>query len=187
MQEEMTMKQAQVTGFQNRKPRLPLLNPFRHSVLPREAGWIEAMLSLPGQALALQEYGEERLIPIAGRLAVAKGARRHRYMLTSEVAPLNANGRVPALTSRKISAVAALDVLLPEGQYMPAILETIYVLPEQRRRGYATQLVAQALADFPELALDGRLTDEGAAFFGYAVPLCTYAFNGAKKSGWQLF
>lgn len=185
------MSQAKPALFQSRKPRLPMLNPFRHSVLPKDADWAQAMLSLPGQALAQREYGEERLVPIAGRLAVAQGVRRHRYMLTSEMVPLNANGRVPALTSRQLSAVAVLEILLPEGQFMPPILETIYVRPDQRRRGYATQLVAQALADFPELALDGRLTDEGAAFFGYAVPLCTYALNttlnATKRSGWQLF
>lgn len=181
------MSSALPATFQSRKPRLPLLNPFRHSVLPKDADWAKAMLSLPGQALALQEYGEERLVPIAGRLAVAQGGRRFRYVLTSEAAPLTSNGRVPTLTSRQISAVATLEVLLPEGPLMPAIVDTIYVRPDQRRRGYATQLVAQALADFPELTLDGRLTDEGAAFFGYAVPLCTYAVGALKKSGWHLF
>lgn len=125
---------------------------------------------MPGQDKAMQEYGTESLVQILDCLAVARGARHHRYLLIAKLALINGRSERIEKSLSQISAFAALEVLLPTGSETWPILKNIYVSPEQRRLGYATLLLEQALADFPDLALNGSLTDDGASFFGYTIP-----------------
>lgn len=48
------------------------------------------------------------------------------------------------------------------------VVSNIYVRPDCRRQGIATQLVQRALWDYPGLVVDSSLTEQGAALFGYA-------------------
>jgi len=155
----------------NRHSRhLPITQHLQRRLLADGTSWIQTILSVPGQDKALQEYGTESLVQILDCLAVARGARHHRYLLIAKLALINGNSEQIEKSLSQISAFAALEVLLSTGNEAGPMLKNIYVCPEQRRLGYATLLLGQALADFPNLALDGSLTDDGASFFGYTIP-----------------
>ncbi|MBV1774760.1 GNAT family N-acetyltransferase [Burkholderiaceae bacterium DAT-1] len=67
-------------------------------------------------------------------------------------------------------APAVLQVRKATKRKSPPVVDVIYVIPELRRKGIATLLVNMAQEKFPNLSLDGNLSPDGAAFFGYQLP-----------------
>lgn len=57
-----------------------------------------------------------------------------------------------------------------KGAKTQAVVSNIVVDPGFRRQGVATRLVEEVLSDHPGLRVDSAMTQDGAAFFGYASP-----------------
>lgn len=62
--------------------------------------------------------------------------------------------------------VAGMNVTSKTGK--PAVISNVFVAPDRRRRGLATELLAAAKAEHPTLVVDSAMTEAGSVFFGYA-------------------
>jgi GNAT superfamily N-acetyltransferase len=126
------------------------------------------MLACPGSAVARCWYGVETLGWKDEQIVSADSPAFRRYLFgLQECIVLESGAVVISAPDHAPFALGALDIRKPRERKAPPIVERIYVTPERRRQGIATQLLQVALKDFPDLSLDGQLTDEGAALFGY--------------------
>lgn len=149
---------------------LPLFGKVDYVRLNTQPDKIYQALSAPGAAAAKAWYGDEVVLTHANQVTVidSVGFRRYVYGLSC-IACLQDGEYVVVDCQHAAFGTAVLEVRKPGVLYKHAIIERIYVQPERRRQGIATHLLALAKADFDDLGLDGKLTDEGAAFFGYTV------------------
>ncbi len=143
-------------AVQKSGPRLPLAGSLKFRCFAEDIRGVVPLLSSPNSAAASARYGVEAVSSVGDdAILVARSARYQRYVMTGLNPPSGCCG------------VAVLEVRLAASKREPACVETVFVMPWARRQGVATRLLEQAIADFPKLAVDGHLTAEGAAFFGY--------------------
>lgn len=156
----------------NSRIHLPLAGRLVSSHLNTREDKLYPLLACPGSKVAMAWYGEEHL---AGHDAIVVSAespsfKRYLYGIRDSCMWLSDAVVIPSPTTAP-SAIAAIEVQKPAKRKAPAIVGRIYVTPECRRQGLATLLVQIALTDFPNLSLDGKLTADGAALFGYEAAL----------------
>jgi GNAT superfamily N-acetyltransferase len=148
-----------------RGPLLPLVGKLCQSELHTNAARLYPMLAPPNSALSAPWYELEQLVGEDGEIVILDSHAFCRYVwgLSCLRQPDHTISHfLPAM------GMAALDVH-KFGRKRPPIVERVFVMPEFRRQGIATALVEHALHDFPKLSLDGQLSEEGAAFFGYRL------------------
>lgn len=149
---------------------LPIVGKRVNSIVNNNPDRLYTLLTAPGALQTLSWYGQERLMAWEDDILVAQtqGFRRYIYGLDCVVRLPNGNCQLVAPETAAF-ATAGLEVRLAgKGQRHP-LIERIYVVPERRRQGIATAMVLRALRDFPDLVLDGKLTPDGAALFGYKL------------------
>lgn len=145
---------AQTTPIHG-KARLPLAGKLEFRCFAEELRSVIPLLAPPSSSAAQARYGAEHVVSRCGDILVLRSSRYQRYVLTAAVCPEGCCG------------IGVLEVRLAQHKRTPPCIETIFVLPWMRRQGVALQLLRSAQADFPSLTVDGHLTADGAAFFGY--------------------
>ncbi len=166
----MQLLQERRTARATIAPRLPLAGPLNLSFVQSMPERLYPLLALPGESIATSWYGAETLIRFEGNILVMenKTFRRYVYGLVEAVAYIDGELK-PCIPGSRPLGTAALEVRKASSLRSRPLLERIFVMPNLRRQGIASRLLKSATADFPKLALDGKLTREGAAFFGYAL------------------
>ncbi|WP_331983537.1 hypothetical protein [Chitinimonas sp.] len=149
---------------------LPIVGKRIHSFVTADPARLYPLLAAPGSSAAKPWYGEERLIAWEDDILVLENEGFRRYVFGLACVLQTPGCGLQVLDPEHAAfGLAGLDVRLPcKGQRSP-LVERIYVMPERRRQGIASALILRARRDFPNLALDGKLTPEGAALFGYAL------------------
>ncbi|GAB3259815.1 GNAT family N-acetyltransferase [Chitinimonas naiadis] len=147
---------------------LPLTGKAMHSFVNTEPARLYPLLAAPGSPAAAGWYGEERLVRYEGAVLVAENAGFRRYVYGLNCIVRASDGSLQVIDPEHATfGLAGLDVRLASKRQRRNLVERIYVMPEARRQGIATSLVLLAKQDMPDLSLDGKLTADGAALFGY--------------------
>jgi ribosomal protein S18 acetylase RimI-like enzyme len=145
----------------SKKRTLPLIGE-REMVLFTAAGAeLYKFMHLPDEPLAQVYFPLERVIRQHGPVAVADSLHMRRYLYLS-------NGSEQGSAAGRPTVVGVLVVLKQVVGRHSEYLSTVFVNPAYRRRGLGNRLLAAAMADYPKLALDNRLTADGLAFFRHA-------------------
>ena len=149
---------------------LPIVGKRLHSFVNTDPARLYPLLAAPGSSAAQPWYGEECLLAWEDEILVAQSGGFRRYVFGLTCVFRTPDGGLRLLDPERAAfGLAGLDVRLAGKGHRYPLVERIYVMPERRRQGIATTLVLRARRDFPDLALDGKLTAEGAALFGYTL------------------
>jgi len=134
----------------SKKRLLPLIGEREMVLFTSGGAELYKFLCLPGDPASQVFHPLERVLRQDGPVTVADCSqhRRYLYLADHEQAP------IAVLVVSKVAV----------GRHT-SYLSFVFVNPSYRRRGIASHMLASALADFPQLALDNRLTVDGLAFF----------------------
>jgi GNAT superfamily N-acetyltransferase len=147
------------------KRRLPCIGKVMHSELHAFPERLYPLISPPNTSLSRGWYLDEAVVRHEAPILIVEGAVFRRYVWGLQCLS-RPDGTVTHV--QPTLGLAGLDVFKPKHKQAP-LVSRIFVMPEFRRQGIATRLLERAMRDFPKLALDGQLTREGAAFFGYQL------------------
>ena len=143
--------------------KIPIVGPVNEAPYLRTNTSIP-FIAVPNSVLARSIFGDETIVFQDENLIVSTNGQCIRYL---DVGFKNRNGA--AKKGSKLSwhpDMTAGALLVKVNVTGRNILHHIYVDETVRRQGIATRLVERALADIPDLCLDGRFTSDGFAFFG---------------------
>jgi GNAT superfamily N-acetyltransferase len=141
---------------------LPTVNHVPASI-EGESEQLSAFLAPMNDPVMVARMGEETVVRNEGALLVVKGERyttREGWVQGMRYLQLGLAG----------TPIAALNVTrTKQGGKTSTIASNVYVAPTHRRQGLASDLLAQAKADYPNLRADTSMSQAGAALTGHAT------------------